>query len=97
MLSKLAIGLIIAYRYAISPLLGPSCRFYPSCSEYGIEAIQRHGYLRGTWLTVRRLSRCHPWGSSGLDPVPEASGPAAPASRDSACSCRWPQRLRSDQ
>jgi putative membrane protein insertion efficiency factor len=62
---------IRAYRYLISPMLGPSCRFYPSCSCYAEEALRQHGALRGTYLTVRRLMRCHPWNEGGYDPVPE--------------------------
>lgn len=58
------------YRRFISPLLPPSCRYYPSCSAYGLEAIQLHGPFRGTWLTVHRIARCNPWGGEGLDPVP---------------------------
>ena len=62
--------LIKIYQWVISPILPPSCRFAPSCSAYGVEAIQTHGALRGGWLTLRRLLRCHPWGGSGYDPVP---------------------------
>ena len=62
--------LIRGYQLAISPLLGPRCRFYPSCSHYAIEAIETHGALRGTWLTIKRISRCHPWHEGGFDPVP---------------------------
>ena len=62
--------LIRGYQLAISPLLGPRCRFYPSCSQYAIEAIEAHGALRGTWLTMKRISRCHPWHEGGFDPVP---------------------------
>ncbi|WP_090937832.1 membrane protein insertion efficiency factor YidD [Nonomuraea jiangxiensis] len=58
------------YRAFISPMLGPRCRFYPSCSAYGLEAIAVHGALRGTWLTVRRIGRCHPFHPGGIDPVP---------------------------
>ena len=62
---------IYFYRYTISPMLGPSCRFSPSCSEYAVQAINRHGAIKGGFLTVKRLGRCHPWGSSGYDPVPD--------------------------
>ena len=58
------------YQRVISPLTPPSCRFTPTCSQYAIEALQKHGPVRGLWLTLRRLSRCHPWGGSGYDPVP---------------------------
>jgi putative membrane protein insertion efficiency factor len=64
------IGLLKLYRATISPLYGEVCRYYPSCSAYAVEAVSVHGALRGTWLTVRRLGRCHPWASGGLDPVP---------------------------
>jgi uncharacterized protein len=63
--------LIRGYQLAISPLLGPRCRFYPSCSHYGLEAIESHGALRGTWLTIKRISRCHPFHEGGFDPVPD--------------------------
>ncbi len=64
-------GLVYGYRLLISPMLAPSCRFEPSCSAYALEALAAHGALTGTWLTVKRLARCQPWGSSGYDPVPE--------------------------
>ena len=70
LLRKALVGLIRLYQWIFSPLLGPSCRFEPSCSHYAIEAIERHGALRGSWLTGRRLGRCHPLGDSGFDPVP---------------------------
>ena len=70
-LSWLLLALIGLYRQWISPLLGPRCRFIPSCSAYGLEAISRHGALRGSWLTLTRLLRCHPWTPCGCDPVPD--------------------------
>ena len=63
-------GAVRAYQLVLSPLLPPSCRFTPSCSAYALEALSRHGALRGTWLAVRRLARCHPWNPGGYDPVP---------------------------
>ena len=63
-------GGVHLYRWTLSPLLGPRCRFAPSCSEYALEALARHGALAGSWLALRRLLRCHPWGGSGFDPVP---------------------------
>ena len=62
--------LVRAYRYAVSPMLPPACRFHPSCSEYAEEALERHGALRGGWLAARRLCRCGPWHPGGYDPVP---------------------------
>jgi putative membrane protein insertion efficiency factor len=61
---------IRAYQYALRPMLGASCRFYPSCSEYAREAIERYGAARGSWLAARRLARCHPYHPGGYDPVP---------------------------
>jgi putative membrane protein insertion efficiency factor len=63
-------GLLRGYRRAISPLYGDVCRYYPSCSAYALEAVDRHGALRGSWLAVCRLSRCHPWADGGIDQVP---------------------------
>jgi putative membrane protein insertion efficiency factor len=64
------IFLLRAYQYALSPFLGQNCRFYPTCSDYAIEAVQKYGARRGGWLTLKRLSRCHPWNPGGVDPVP---------------------------
>lgn len=66
----LARAAIRFYQLALSPLAGPACRFYPSCSQYALEAIERFGVLRGTWLAARRLARCHPFHPGGYDPVP---------------------------
>ncbi|MGH8688734.1 MAG: membrane protein insertion efficiency factor YidD [Burkholderiales bacterium] len=63
--------LIRGYRYFVSPLLGPSCRFHPSCSQYAEESLARHGLMRGGWLAGRRLCRCGPWHPGGFDPVPD--------------------------
>jgi putative membrane protein insertion efficiency factor len=71
-LPGLALRLLIRiYQLFIAPLLGPRCRFHPSCSHYAAEAITRHGALGGVWLAVRRIARCHPWSEGGFDPVPE--------------------------
>ncbi|MGN0063676.1 MAG: membrane protein insertion efficiency factor YidD [Nocardioides sp.] len=63
-----------AYRLLISPLYGQVCRYHPTCSAYALQAVERHGALRGTWLAVRRLARCHPWAAGGYDPVPGTDG-----------------------
>ena len=65
---------IRAYQVVLSPLLPPSCRFTPTCSTYAIAAIQAHGPVQGLWLGTKRICRCHPWGGSGYDPVPDARG-----------------------
>lgn len=70
-MKPLFIGLLRGYQWCISPLLGPHCRFHPSCSEYAVQAIQRFGTCRGSWFAARRLLRCHPWCEGGLDPVPD--------------------------
>jgi putative membrane protein insertion efficiency factor len=69
--AKVLLSLISVYRYAISPLLPSRCRYFPTCSSYAEEAIHRYGALRGGHLAVKRLLRCHPWGSHGVDPVPD--------------------------
>jgi len=68
--TRILIGLIRVYQYTLSPFLGAHCRFTPTCSHYGIEALREHGAWRGIWLTLRRLSCCHPWHEGGHDPVP---------------------------
>ena len=75
------LGLIRVYQIVLSPWLGPACRYSPSCSEYAALAIERHGALRGTWLGLRRILRCHPWGGSGYDPVPERDARAREGER----------------
>ena len=72
-MSALLRALVRAYRYFVSPLLPPTCRFHPSCSAYAEQALQEHGALRGSWLAAHRLCRCGPWHPGGFDPVPEAT------------------------
>jgi len=74
-------GLVHLYRWFVSPMLRPACRYMPSCSEYALEALSRHGALKGGWLAAWRVARCNPWGGSGYDPVP-GSGHGA-----GACGC----------
>lgn len=71
----LLIGLLRTYRFAISPLYGQVCRYHPTCSAYALEAVTVHGAMKGSWLAVRRLLRCHPWSLGGYDPVPPRTGP----------------------
>jgi len=68
--SRGLVALVRGYRYLLSPWWGRQCRFNPTCSEYAIEALERHGAARGAWLALRRVLRCHPWGGGGFDPVP---------------------------
>lgn len=77
MIGTVFIAVLRVYQYAISPLLPPACRFYPSCSEYAVQAIAAHGPAWGLWLGLRRLLRCHPWHPGGVDPVP-AERPVLP-------------------
>ncbi|MDR2533863.1 MAG: membrane protein insertion efficiency factor YidD [Tannerellaceae bacterium] len=78
MIKRIVTAILLApvyfYRYCISPLKPPSCRFVPTCSEYAIEALKTHGPLKGLVLAIRRILRCTPWGSQGFDPIPPASG-----------------------
>ena len=72
-----------AYRLVLSPWIGHACRFQPTCSAYALEALDRHGALRGSWLAARRVARCHPWGSAGYDPVPgHETAFSAPSCKD---------------
>ena len=81
-MKRLLVWLLRAYQLLVSPMLGPSCRFYPTCSNYAIEAVRLHGAARGGWLAVRRVCRCHPWTAGGNDPVP-----GSPHSSPTACGC----------
>ncbi|MEO8185913.1 MAG: membrane protein insertion efficiency factor YidD [Burkholderiaceae bacterium] len=70
MIKTILIAAIRGYRFLLSPWMGNACRYWPTCSEYSMQAIERHGVLRGSWMTLARLARCHPYGAGGLDPVP---------------------------
>ncbi len=70
-LAKIMLSIIKVYQKVISPLTPPTCRFYPTCSHYGVEAIKRFGAFKGGWLTIKRISKCHPFHPGGMDPVPE--------------------------
>ena len=89
LVSRSLVFAIKAYRYLLSPFFGQHCRFHPSCSAYAIEAIERHGALRGTWLAWRRLLRCHPLNAGGVDIVPAA---VAPKRRDASGVSAWDSR-----
>jgi putative membrane protein insertion efficiency factor len=82
----LLIGLLRAYRAVVSPWYGQVCRYYPSCSQYALDAVRVHGAAKGTWLAIRRLGRCHPWSRGGVDPVPERFRWPAPRRGASALS-----------
>lgn len=73
-LYMLLIGIIRLYQYGVSPLLGPRCRFWPTCSNYAVEALQLHGPFKGGWLALKRILKCHPWHAGGVDPVPPLEG-----------------------
>jgi uncharacterized protein len=88
-------GLVKAYRYTLSPLVGFHCRHLPTCSEYADEALERHGLWAGAWMTLARLLRCHPWGTSGIDRVPLAPPAGASFYRPWRYG-RWSWRNRSD-
>ena len=67
---KILVLFVRLYRYAVSPFLGNNCRFYPTCSSYAEQAVTEHGVIKGSWLAIRRICRCHPWHPGGVDPVP---------------------------
>ena len=73
----LLIGLVRGYQLVVSPFLGQTCRYYPSCSAYALEALRVHGAIKGTWLAIRRLLRCHPWAPGGVDHVPPRRSPGS--------------------
>ncbi len=70
-MQALIVGLIRLYQWILSPFLGSNCRYHPTCSHYAVEAVRRHGAVRGLWLAIRRVGRCHPWHEGGYDPVPD--------------------------
>ena len=82
-MKRVLLWLLRGYQYAISPLFGPSCRFYPTCSNYAMEAVREHGAAKGSLLAAKRLCKCHPWHPGGLDPVPKK----AAGTQASACGC----------
>lgn len=69
-MTRLLLIFIKAYQYLISPMLGPSCRFTPTCSEYAAQAVKKYGAIKGVWMSVKRVGRCHPWHDGGYDPLP---------------------------
>ncbi len=87
----LLIGFLKAYRTLVSPLYGEVCRYYPSCSAYALDAVREHGSVRGSWLAVRRLARCHPWAAGGVDHVPPRRPARRPAESTAESTAR-PQR-----
>ena len=82
---KILLWLVRAYQLALSPLFGPTCRFYPTCSNYAMEAIREHGALKGAMLAAVRLAKCHPWHPGGFDPVPSKTGRQ---DAKNTCGCR---------
>ena len=82
--TALLLVVLRGYQYLISPLLGPRCRFWPSCSNYAIEALRLHGPARGGWLALKRIAKCHPWHAGGIDPVPECPDCRQPAPDETA-------------
>ena len=93
----LLIGLVRAYQLLVSPLLGQTCRYYPSCSAYAVQALEVHGAVKGTWLAVRRLLRCHPWAAGGVDHVPPRHDHSSATSPDSPDDSPGHSRGRSER
>ena len=91
MLNPMLRGLVRLYQLVLSPVLPPSCRYLPSCSDYAIEALAVHGTPTGLWLTLRRIASCHPWGGGGYDPVPPVA-PENPRLHRHACGAARPGR-----
>lgn len=87
-MKRLLAALIRFYRAALSPFFAPRCRFLPTCSDYALQALERHGALAGGWLALRRLARCHPFHPGGVDEVPDRLSPK--------CRCRWPAALHGE-
>ncbi|MGD8287595.1 MAG: membrane protein insertion efficiency factor YidD [Gemmatimonadota bacterium] len=81
MLGRILIAAVKSYQLLISSWTLPSCRFTPTCSSYAVKAIERHGAFRGSWLAMKRIARCHPWGGFGYDPVPDGEGGRAQGHR----------------
>ncbi|MGZ8294689.1 MAG: membrane protein insertion efficiency factor YidD [Telluria sp.] len=83
-MSKLLVWLLRAYQFVVSPMLGPNCRYYPTCSNYAIESVRTHGAARGSLLAMRRICKCHPWNDGGVDLVPPKHAKNSPPA---ACGC----------
>ncbi|NVJ98800.1 MAG: membrane protein insertion efficiency factor YidD [Alphaproteobacteria bacterium] len=94
-------GLVRFYQIAISPFLAPRCRFQPTCSSYALEAVRLHGGLKGGWLAIKRIAKCHPWGGFGYDPVPQSGHPsdepAVSAPRDRDYGCKTNEKAGTDR
>ena len=98
MLKKFMLKLVRIYQLVISPLMGPNCRYYPTCSAYAIEAINKHGSIKGGWMATKRIGRCHPFCAGGYDPVPLTEAEKIQRTREmletenSGCSCSQHKR-----
>jgi len=87
-MNRLLVWLLRGYQLLVSPMLGQNCRFYPTCSNYAVEAVKVHGAARGGWLALRRLGRCHPWHEGGVDLVPRDDADGQAHSSPTACGCK---------